>query len=840
MTIDRIYNYFERNPQLHVLFLFDKGFLEGELAEVTWPENYRYEVFDGCWFNAKYAIENTWADKKVVLLFRQPYAPQSEEEYLKFPLLDMLVANMEYKSDSYAAFLQQYNLPLTLGSFVNRNLDELNSKKVMPLIEGSLTPELFNEDLVVRAFITSYLGDKKILEWKAIIAKLIALDLDSEEKKRVDFYYRLNKTHDARKSLEKKLTSIFGLSYSNNSIPVMKGIVEILKYNIITQLLAVEKNDPYKALRISSSVRIEQMLRIYEYGMTEIAGGKFASAMNLLGAGIREDEIINAYGTDATYFILTEPLAWPIINSLCREEMVAEPLSVIDKARELRLKFTPEAEIQNAISFMEQVATFYEELRNVGNTKLGSAEEYVAAYAGDWCRIDTCYRQAIRYFRACFVAGVISDSISQAKARLDVDYAKFTNSINLEWIECVNNTSGYLNALNLPHQYDFYKEQFDPTQKQVVIISDALRYEVGVQLFAELGKKKHMATLKPMIAALPTETKYSKPELFPHNALALDRTETAVDGTVLSNKVLRTAQLQKFCPDAECVSYEDLMKVNNKTSMRDFFKKSLVYILHDSIDRDGHDSDLPRACETAVKELASLVNTLHATWNVANVIVSSDHGFLFNDISFEDKDKHPVSEDYIEKKTRYYLTKSNAAVEGVSKYPLDSVSGLSSQPPVYVAVPNGTNRFAASGGYEFTHGGVSLQEVVIPVIVSKIKKVSTKQKVNVSLLSTNLNMVSSMLKFQLIQSEPVSMSMTERTVCCAVFNVDEVVTEVKTIKLDSTDGVNLNNRVYEISLSLNKPVTGGLLQLRVWDESDDKNALIRETVKNNTFIEQDF
>lgn len=29
MTIDRIYDYFERNPQLHVLFLFDKGFLEG-------------------------------------------------------------------------------------------------------------------------------------------------------------------------------------------------------------------------------------------------------------------------------------------------------------------------------------------------------------------------------------------------------------------------------------------------------------------------------------------------------------------------------------------------------------------------------------------------------------------------------------------------------------------------------------------------------------------------------------------------------------------------------------------------------------------------------------------
>lgn len=840
MTIDRIYDYYERNPQLHVLFLFDKGFLEGELADVTWPEDFHYEVFDGCWFNAKYAIVNTWANKKVVLLFRQPYAPQSEEEYLKFPLLDMLVANMEYKEDDYASFLQQYNLPLTLGSFVNRNLTELRSSKVMPLIEGSLTPELFNEDLAVRAFISSYFGEKKILEWKAIIAKLIALDLDSEEKKRLDFYYRLHKTTDAQKGLESKLTEIFGLSYSNNSVPVMKGIAEILKYNVITQLLAVEKSDPYKALRISSSVRIEQMQRIYEYGMTEIAGDKFDAAMKLLGASIREEEIINAYGTNATYFILTEPLAWPIINSLCREDMVSDPLTVIDKARELRLKFVPEAEIQNAISFMEQVATFYEELRNVGNTKLGSAEEYVANYAGDWCRIDTCYRQAIRFYRACFVAGVISDSISQAKARLDVDYAKFANAINLEWIECVNTTPGYLNALNLPHQYDFYKEQFDPTQKQVVIISNALRYEVGVQLFAELGKKKHMATLKPMIASLPTETKYCKPELFPHNSLALDGTETDVDSAVLSNKAIRTAQLQKYCSDAECVSYEELMEVNNKTSKRDFFKKSLVYILHDSIDRDGHDSDLPRACEAAVKELASLVNTLHASLNVTNVIVTSDHGFLFNDITFEDKDKHPVTEEAIEKKTRYYLTRSNAAVDGISKYPLDAVSGLSSENPVYVAVPNGTNRFAAPGGYKFAHGGACLQEIVIPVIVSKIKKVSTKQKVNVSLLSSNLNMVSSLLKFQLIQSEPVSMSMTERTVCCAVFKGDDVVTEVKTVKLDSTDGVNLNNRVYEISLSLKKPVTGGLLQLRVWDESDNKNALIRETVKNNTFIEQDF
>ena len=60
MVQERIYNYFERNPQLHVLFIFDKlniNFTELEFAE--WPDNYIYKVFDGAWFNIKYAIENT-------------------------------------------------------------------------------------------------------------------------------------------------------------------------------------------------------------------------------------------------------------------------------------------------------------------------------------------------------------------------------------------------------------------------------------------------------------------------------------------------------------------------------------------------------------------------------------------------------------------------------------------------------------------------------------------------------------------------------------------------------------------------------------------------------------
>ena len=71
MVQDRIYNYFERNPQLHVLFIFDRmNIIQNELDEMKeWNDDYIYKVFDGAWFNAKYAIENDWKDASSLLLF---------------------------------------------------------------------------------------------------------------------------------------------------------------------------------------------------------------------------------------------------------------------------------------------------------------------------------------------------------------------------------------------------------------------------------------------------------------------------------------------------------------------------------------------------------------------------------------------------------------------------------------------------------------------------------------------------------------------------------------------------------------------------------------------------
>lgn len=845
MVPERIYNYFERNPQLHVLFIFDRmNIIQTELEGVEWDALYVYKVFDGAWFNTKYAIENTWKDKRVVLLFTEETYPHTEEQMLKFPLLDMLKANMEYKEDDYASFMQQYNLPEKFRLFIKNNVSEMLSSKISNMLSGHLTAESFSEDVVCRAFISSYLGDKKLLDWEPIIVRMLILGMASEEKKRNEFFQRLAKNRDAKKAVDEKLTRLFGRSYNPNSEVKMKEIAECLKYNSITQLLNTVQADNYKQYKVTNSMMLDGQNKVYDYGVqSRTLADKFMSAMAELTKDIREEEIINVYGIDAQYYYLTEALCWPILKELLVKKLVADPAYVNERMRELSIKFPVSSDIQVVIRFMEQVALYYDKVRTVGSLRLNTPEEYVQRYIKELYLVDLFYRHSLEaYHELITKENPIEQVIHDTKRQLDQEYAKLTNVLNLEWLTCVQEREDLFNSITLGKQEDFYNNEGEPSTKQVVIISDAFRYEVAAELMQELAKEKHIATLTSYRAMLPTETKYCKLALLPHRSLQLQGTEMTVDGQLLTTKEQRTAHLGRYRDGAVCVKYEEVMN-GDQTSNRELFKHPLVYIFHDVIDENSHPQDpfeIIRSCRTAIDQLGVLVKRLHATWNVSNVVVTADHGFIYNDIQFEEKDKHSINEVCIEKKTRYYLTNSNSPVEGVVKMPLDKVSGISVSEPTYVAVPVGTNRLAAPGGYNFAHGGATLQEMLIPVIKSSQRRTDKTEKVGVSLMSHNLNMVSSRLKFHLIQSEAVSMTVMERKVVCQIYNGDDAVTAAKEILLNSADATNLNNRVFEVTLNLSKSVTSSVLQLRVYDVDDTLNPLIKETVKNNTMIEQDF
>lgn len=849
----KIYDYFERDTELRVLFIFKDSvdmFTTAELESVEWKSGYRYIDFKGDWFTTKYRLDNDWQNDKIVIYCHQESPLRKKSLQASFSLMDVLAANMEYHSQDYAAFMQQYGLPINDGQlvrFVERNVISLQSNKMLRLFmpyyqDGSIT-----HDIMVRGFISSFMGAHSILNWDSIILKVLLYGRECESDKQRDFYVRLRACKDAQEALGKHLTDIFGVSYNDDSKEKVEYIVKVFKYNAIVQNLAPIAADNYKQTRIADSVALQHMNRILELALSkEKTTEALTELLDELGSEVRDADIIRWYGTDANYYYLPEAFCVPIIKTLLEEKIETEPAEVLNRIEELMLKHSENSMMTAVMDYAVIVARLYEKALTLGSLTLNTADEYVMRYESDYCFIDQYYRLANETYFGIDPTCELFDAVQKVKRCLDQNYSKLCNRINLEWTRCLKETGG-IGEVHLLRQQNFYDERIKPIQKKVaVIVSDALRYEVAKELIGELARSKHIASLKPAIAMLPSETKYCKPSLLPHRELKLygkgEEQDMAVDDHILDTTLKRSEHLQVYRDGAVCVPFETVAEYNLEKN-REIFKHPLVYIFHDVIDKTGHDGNakqIVNSCRDAITELKKMIPKIHASYNVTEVYITSDHGFLFNDIMFTDKDKHKIEEDCLERSTRYYLTKSKDEVNGVVKFPLNEVSGMVNVCDVMVAVPMGTNRFAApSGGYMFTHGGAALQELIIPVITSRQERDDNKQPVGVMILDRRLSMQASRLRFKMLQTEAVSMDMKERPIRVALYHNDVPITPVKDILLDKTDP-SLDNRKIQVDLTLNKNIDAKVLQLKVFDATDELNPIIKENVTNNTLIENDF
>lgn len=848
MTVtNKIYSYFDKNPDLRVLFIFNDEFLAMELAETQWKEGYRYVDFQGDWFTVKYNLDNAWANEKVILYFHQESPLQRKSLQGQFPLLDVLTANMEYHHQDYVAYMQQYSLPSNMALFVEKNIKQLQSDRMLRLLQSYYTDRSITPEIAVRAFLSSYLGQSRVLDWDNIILRILFLGRSSERNKQTDFYVKLRSASMVKDKLNEKLENIFGCTIDDHAEAKVKRLVETFKYNAIVQNLASVPADNYKGYRITDSIALQQMNRILELAMNHPKKAEaLTEMMDELGTDIRDEDLIRWYGTDANYYYISEGLCLPILRSLMEKAIMEAPKKAMAKLEELKVKHSDNNEVGAVIDYDMLVARYYECALSLGSITLNQPDDYLHKYRDEYYLIDQLYRQSIECF--CKISPTIAlyDVVQKVKRNLDVQYAKLCNRINLEWMRCVKEAGG-MNTVHGLRQQDFYDSLIKGMQKKVVVIvSDALRYEVAQELIGVLAARKHIARLNMGIAMLPSETKFCKPALLPHRSLRLyaevDGTQNmGVDDRILDTMDKRTEQVDAYRQGAVCVDYETVGKYEQDKN-REIFKHPLVYVMHNTIDDKSHSAaakDIVDSCRDAINELETLVHKLHESYNVTEVYITSDHGFLFNDQVFEDKDKHKVTEDALEKSTRYYLTQSEAAVPGIVKFPLSEVSGME-EDDIYVAVPEGTNRLQApAGGYRFTHGGASLQELLIPIIISRQERVNTKTPVGVMVLDRNLSIQASRLRFKLLQTDAVSMEMKARTIKVALYYNDMAVTPVKEYVLNNTDAL-LDNRKVLVDLTLNQNIDAKVLQLRVYDVTDDLNPLIKENVTNNTVIPNEF
>ena len=126
------------------------------------------------------------------------------------------------------------------------------------------------------------------------------------------------------------------------------------------------------------------------------------------------------------------------------------------------------------------------------------------------------------------------------------------------------------------------------------------------------------------------------------------------------------------------------------------------------------------------------------------------------------------------------------------------------------------------------HCGASLQELIVPLIVSSRKRVEFAKKVNPTLLNKGkLRVVSNILKFNILQENEVSRLEKERTIIVALYKETTLVSNTVDVVLNST------SEAPEFS-------SESVFKLKVFDKDDMLNPLIEELVINNTLLGQDF
>lgn len=850
MNQNKVTQYFERNEDLRVLFVFDPvGDVLNEIAAFTWSPPYRVVRFAGDWFVTKCDLAQMKDGERCILLMPMASPLDSEAAMAAFPLLGELCANAFYSDGDYHAFMDERGLPESAQGFVRAHLAELQLNKFDKVLGSSYGPH-FTPDVGRRGVLSVLLGESAIREWREIFVRLFTLDGEAPEvaKKREVFYASLIKDGryaDELRALQDELKRTFGCELDADKERHMARPAIHLRYNTVVQNLPACLSDKYASCRVADGSVLERMHQFLQYAaeLPEKLRTAFYRAFDELSADIHLEHVVEVYGTDAAYGSYPPALCRALLSRLAKIDIVPNAAAVRDRARTLAERAEAGARMRGVAEFLSAAAAFYLARAKVATFTLSAAADYVSTYAADWCALDQCYRLALEKFYAI----VDEDDraiVEEVNAALDADYALVAGEMNAGWTACLKKEGGTGGLSAFLRQQDFYKTIGDPSQKHVVIVSDGLRYEVAEELARKINGGRHRAVLAPGIALLPSETKYGKPVLLPHERVEFvdcEGGDIRIDDQWAVSMKDRCAILSYYSPGSACVDTAKLASMS-RDEKRALFKRPLVYVYHDAIDSAGHGTsgkETVEACRKCVDELAQLIASIHSTYNVADVRVVSDHGFLLDDMVFADKDKIPIesSEMPLEKTTRYYLTRSGAAIHGIEKFPLSAVSAMASD--VLVAVPSGTARFAAPGGYAYAHGGASLQELVIPVLRSQCLRPDARKKVNVSLVDRKLQVLSSVLKVKLLQDEAVDAHTQRRTVLCALYAGGKRVSAEKAVEMDSAE-TDPNARIRIVELTLSESPGTGILTFKAHDPDDPLNPLVQEPVTNKTLVERDF
>lgn len=353
------------------------------------------------------------------------------------------------------------------------------------------------------------------------------------------------------------------------------------------------------------------------------------------------------------------------------------------------------------------------------------AESIWQEYTRDYFRMDTYYRLYHLAFGKSLTVGNdhLDDLFKQVTDKVEGLYTHwFLGELGDNWSDaCADELEKYGRIIKVKQQVDFYSDNVKGADNRVfVVISDALRYEVAASLADQLrSETQSKVGLRSCQSIFPTVTKYGMAALLPHKELSVTERgngnlQVLADGMSTDapnrDKVLKAINVKSVA-----LKYKDIVAM--KRAERSALVKGMdvVYIYHDKIDEASHNSDsmVFPACDDAISEIKNIVRIIRNDFGGTRVYITADHGFLYtySPLSEDSKvDKTTPNDQDVEIDRRYLITRKGATPDYLLpvKFMDDSYDAFASREKVRIK--------KKGGGLNFVHGGISLQEMVVPII----------------------------------------------------------------------------------------------------------------------------
>lgn len=517
---------------------------------------------------------------------------------------------------------------------------------------------------------------------------------------------------------------------------------------------------------------------------------------------------------------IDEVILSKLMTDVLNRSIDAATLQSIIEKRRTSAWFDKYSHFYNGLYQVSLMKKFYE--KNMNSFHHTIAKDMWKAYTQEYYQMDVIYREFHNNFAVCLqkINYVLDDEFKRIADYVENEYKNwYLLKLNENWTRVIEGdlaSTGEITGLS--QQKNFYYDEVRSIDNKVfVIVSDALRYDVAATLMDQLRiETKCDVEMKTKQSIFPSITKFGMAALLPHKTMTVSNNgndlKVLIDGhtTEMGD---REYILKQRNENSVALKYKDIISMKREERRNIIKGKDVIYIYHDTIDASSHndESKVFNACNEAISEIKTLVNLICGELNGLNILITSDHGFLYTYQPLNEDDKMSRSSfrsNVIEQGRRYVLTDENANPEF-----LIPVKGFYNDSNVLGFAPRENIRIKGPGGLNFVHGGTALQEMVVPVIKYKYLRSGYKsyernkdkydaKPVSVALLSSNRKISNMIFNLSFYQKEPVAANY----VACnyEVYITDEsgaIVSDRQKIIADKTSDI-AKDREFKLTFNL--------------------------------------